>query len=431
MKSRAKIIFLTFVLMVFFLLAKAGAAVETGSIPQPAPSAKLRIFAVVVTTEAKTSGQPVTWVVSQEKLQQFNAQFVRQLLQGQGIYEPVSEGDVYKVLGDRTISGWEWRADNMALLKKAGKALWADYALLFERSFKVHLHFDMKLINLNTGLEFPVSNYIPRSMLHRLTNEEKKQAGVEVIKISYRQLFTDAKSDLLRTAMIKGRAAAESKLSAQKMGAPDAPQPDGAEKPTALPAPGTPQQVLEIEPAKGIPEKPVTSPQALPTKKTVSPVTGNRQADFEKELQKVLSTKTEESGFPRLVVFDFDAADTLKVVGLILTESLREALLDAGGFVLVNRENMLKIMDEYKLQQSGAVDEAQAVKMGKWLAASEAITGQLAVLGATSVLQAKRIDIGTLGTITMGSLRCPSGREDELLNRMPELARKLTEKKEP
>ena len=131
------------------------------------------------------------------------------------------------------------------------------------------------------------------------------------------------------------------------------------------------------------------------------------------------------------MVFDFDAAENLKVVGLILTESLREALLDRGGLVLVNRENILKILDEYKLRSSGLVDEAQAVKLGKWLTADDAILGNLAVLGNTSILQVKRVNIETLGTVSMGSLRCETGREDELLNRMTDLARKLTQTNAP
>ncbi len=115
----------------------------------------------------------------------------------------------------------------------------------------------------------------------------------------------------------------------------------------------------------------------------------------------------------------------MKVAGLILTEALREALHHSGNFVLIQRENMLKFLEEYKLQQSGLVDKKQAVRAAKWLAASEAVTGNLAVLGNTSLLQAKRMDIETLGTLAAGSIKCPAGREEELLDRMPELAAML------
>jgi hypothetical protein len=179
-----------------------------------------------------------------------------------------------------------------------------------------------------------------------------------------------------------------------------------------------------------MPEKPVeTLPDAV-MPKTAEPRVAtlrNTQADFEKELDAVISAKNKKSEALRLIVYDFDAADRLKVVGLILTEALREELHNFGGFLLVNREDILKIMDEYKLQQSGAVVEAQAIKMGKWLAANQAVTGSLGLLGNTSILQVKRIDIKTMGTIALGSLKCPAGREEELLNQMPQLARKLTQ----
>jgi hypothetical protein len=124
-------------------------------------------------------------------------------------------------------------------------------------------------------------------------------------------------------------------------------------------------------------------------------------------------------------VYDFDATERLNVVSLILTEALREELFILGQFMLVNRENMLHVMHELKLQQSGMVDEKQVIQLGKWLAANEAVTGKLAVLGNFYILQAKRTNIQTMGTLALGSLRCAAGHEDELLSGMPDLARKL------
>jgi len=86
---------------------------------------------------------------------------------------------------------------------------------------------------------------------------------------------------------------------------------------------------------------------------------------------------------------------------------------------------MMQMLQEHKLQQSGLVDEKQVVQLGKWLAANESVTGRLAVLGNTYVLQAKRTDIQTFGTLGLGSLRCVAGHEDELLSGMPDLARRL------
>jgi len=387
--------------VLFFLMCNpVAASVKISPLPQPSPTAKLRVFVVVITTESKLTKRPVLWLVSPTELQESMTGEINKMLKDQGIYEVVSAGDVYAVLGSQAISNGEWAAKDMALLKNVGKALHADYALLFERSFKVHLQFDVHLVNLNTGEKFSVSNYIPLSTLKPLHSDARKKAGMEAIKISYRQLFAAAKNDFMETAISKGKRATE------KIRQPE----------TNMPAPAN---------TSG---KPVESHQEAATAQKSDPpsnVSRTTQAKFEKELAAVTSLKDNKRQSPRLVIYDFDADDRLKVVGLILTEALREELHNSGEFVLVNRENILKIMDEYKLQQSGVVDEAQAIKMGKWLAASEAMTGNLATLGTISILQVKRIDIKTLSTIALGSLKCPSGREDELLNQMPGLAKKL------
>jgi hypothetical protein len=85
-------------------------------------------------------------------------------------------------------------------------------------------------------------------------------------------------------------------------------------------------------------------------------------------------------------------------------------------------------MDELKLQQSGLVQEKEAVQMGRWLAARESVTGRLGSIGSTTLLQTKRTDIETMGTLSFGSLRAPAGREEDFLNGLPDLARKLVQK---
>jgi hypothetical protein len=54
--------------------------------------------------------------------------------------------------------------------------------------------------------------------------------------------------------------------------------------------------------------------------------------------------------------------------------------------------------------------------------------GNFGVLGNTSVLQAKRIDVETQGTLALASLKCEHGKEEEMLASLPELVRKLVEK---
>ena len=122
----------------------------------------------------------------------------------------------------------------------------------------------------------------------------------------------------------------------------------------------------------------------------------------------------------RLIVYDFDAAADLHVAGLILSEALREELLQIGLFVLINREDMVKALEEHKLKMAGLVEEGGSAELGKWLMAGEIVTGKLARLGGASILQ-------TMSTRAVGSLKCSSGKEEELLDGMPDLARRLVE----
>lgn len=388
--------FIVAVVLFFLLCGSAPAEVKISSLPQPPPTAKLRVFVVALTMESKFTKRPVLWPVSPEEFNRKQTNAIDERLRQQGIYEVVTSRDIRTVIGDQKIAAWEWLADDGALVRKVGRALHADYALVSQRSFTIHLQFDTRFINLATGQEFLTSGYIPPNMIMGMNRDQKKQVAQEVIKIQFRQIFHDAKNDLLQTAIRKGRLRA------------------------AEPA---------LPPVKLQPPPESKNEAAGPQKTAADGRLNEKQLTFEKELKQAFAAGDKKTDKSRLVVYDFDATERMKVVGLILTEALREEFHKLGGFVLVNRENILKIMDEYKLQQTSLIDEKQAVKVGKWLAANEAVTGHLAMLGNTSILQVKRVDIKTLGTLALGSLKCPAGREDELLDQMPQLARKLTQTK--
>lgn len=382
--SRKKLIFKIFpvlLLLVLFLNSCSLSQVNFSPIPPPKPSAKLRVYVIAVTSDIPQAG---FWKVSQEEYASRMARQTGRMLTDQGIYEVVPAADVRAALGDQKIAGWEWKSNDWALAKDAGKALHADYVLCFERSFKMNLQQDMTLFNLHTGRQFNVSNYLP----HRLVNDA---AIMEMVRINYRTLFRNAQSDFLQTALIKGGVSqGETKLAV-------------------------------TQPAK------VLASKGKVKLKESQPTAEAKQLAFEKELEVSLLSKNKKQQGSQLVVYDFDATEQLRIVGMILTEALREELYNLGGFTLVNRENMVQVMEELKLQQSGLINEKQAIKLGEWMAASEAVTGKIAIIGQSSILQAKRIDIKTLNTIALGSLKCKAGEEDEFLDNMSELARKLAQ----
>jgi hypothetical protein len=86
---------------------------------------------------------------------------------------------------------------------------------------------------------------------------------------------------------------------------------------------------------------------------------------------------------------------------------------------------MGQAIQEMKLQQSGLIDDKQALQIGKWMAANQTITGNLGIIGDALILQTKRTDLQTMMILSRGSARAGVGKEEELLDALPALARKL------
>ncbi len=271
-----------------------------------------------------------------------------------------------------------WSKNHWELTRKTGKALHAEYGVFTERCRREKNFFwRLVLVNIETGRKFDVWMQVPGG------------GGLgyqEIIQASYREIFRQAKEDMLATAIQKEQARASGSLSRPSVPPAGKPVPSG--RPT-------------------LPEVPGPSI----------------------DLEQLLKAEASTAGKTRLAVYDLNTSEPFKVVALILSEALREEIFRIGSFSLVNRENMEQVLNEMGLQQTGLVEERQAVRAGKGLAAAQIVLGQFGTLGSTSMLQVKRIDVETQGTLAIGSLRCPKGREEELLAGLSDLVRKLAEKK--
>jgi len=370
-KNLGKVFILGMVLLLLFLAACA--EIPLNPRPEPAPTAKLRIFIQPI------SSPGVQWGTSHQEFAKAQFRRTQGFLDRTGIYEVVSEEEVKAVLGKKWYSEKDWAArwaiKDWELAGQVGKAVHAEYAMILERFARASdriAFWDMMLINIETGKKFKISVPRPRG------DAEKSR---EIMRVSYREIFNDAKGDMMATAIRKGRRIAG--LPAPKIPAIDV---------TTAPSPPTPQMVREVD------------------------------------LEKTLHAETMAEGRTRLAIYDLEAPEPFKTVALILSEALREEFFRLGNFTLVNRENIVQVMNEMGLQQSGLVDEKQAVRAGKGMAARQIIMGNFGVLGNTSVLQAKRIEVETQGTLALASLKCEHGKEEEILASLPELVRKLVEK---
>jgi len=368
----------------FFLSLFVGgcAEVRLNTIPAPPPSAKLRVLVLPLTGSAP----PGDWKMPHEEFARKQLAAIQNILRGTGIYEMPTREEFSTVVGQQEFTNYDWRKNDSALAKRVGKAVFGDYVMLIERDFNAGVRFrQVGLINLETGNQFRVSLRVPMGGRY---NEEWVQIG----RVALREIFQEAKSDMLDTAMRKTR------LSTGRIPPPAA----GGSKEPVAPSVRTPSKE---------PQKPAS----------LSPPV--RQVDLEGALK-----ERPAPGRALVAVYDFHTSEPLKVAALILSEALRAELFQQGYFTLVNRENMVQVLNEMGVQQTGLVDEKKAVQAGKGLAAHQIILGQFGALGKTLLLQVKRIDLETQTTLSFGSLKCPLGKEDEMLASLSQLARELAGK---
>lgn len=346
-------------------------------------SEKLRIFVQPI------SGSPPreAWKSSEEKFIRQQYKQMERILTQKGIYEVVPEDEVRTALKGKTVPDWKWKSGDWSLAKEIGRAVGADYVMVMERGFQGFLYWRMTLINLTTGRQFEDQDHIG----FRGQDPGKYR---ELQRESYRRIFMAAKGDMLTTAMRKGRIPGP------------AGEPDG--------------QPLQSQTGAVTPQAP-----AVTAKPSQPPA--RRTGEGAKTTKPALQQEKGVVDRPKMIVYDFDAAADLHVAGLILAEALREELHQIGRFVLVNREDIVKVLEEHKLKQSGLLGEDGATEIGKWLTAREIVTGKLSRLGSASILQAKRTDVETMNTRAIGSLKCEAGKEEDLINGMPGLARRLAD----
>ena len=197
----------TVAVLLVLLCLNACTTAHLNTIPSPAPSAKLRVLVLPITGDppyAHTRNVGY-WGTPHEEYKKKTLAAMRRFLQDKGIYQVVPEKDLKAVLGSQEIEGWQWLKNNMALVRQVGKALHADYAMITMRNFvgSFNYQFEMKCINLESGIQYTSSGFSGSSIAESHGMRWERQA--EVNKQTYRQIFYDAKGDMLATAIRKGR----------------------------------------------------------------------------------------------------------------------------------------------------------------------------------------------------------------------------------
>lgn len=128
----------------------------------------------------------------------------------------------------------------------------------------------------------------------------------------------------------------------------------------------------------------------------------------------------------RVAIIDFDAkAGVKKEMSSLLTDLLRSEIYGSEAFELINREDMVAILDEVKFQQSGACESTTCVvQMGQALGAEKMIAGSVGKLGKNYVITLKLVDIATAKNDALFT-EYHKGAEEELGETIKKAAEKL------
>ena len=96
----------------------------------------------------------------------------------------------------------------------------------------------------------------------------------------------------------------------------------------------------------------------------------------------------------KVAVFD-PAGNAESAIKEIVREEISSMIVNAGGYTVVERQLIDRVLAESRFQQGGLVDDAQAVEMGRMLGANLALVTSITLLGANYHISCKLIDVQT------------------------------------
>ncbi len=116
-----------------------------------------------------------------------------------------------------------------------------------------------------------------------------------------------------------------------------------------------------------------------------------------------------------IAVLDLEPMGISDMESQILTQALTSEIIEAGGYTVVERANIEKILKEQKFQHSGCTDSECAVEIGQLLNADFTVMGTAGKFGSTYTIQARIINVET-GEAVKSADFTHIGAIDELLN---------------
>lgn len=125
-----------------------------------------------------------------------------------------------------------------------------------------------------------------------------------------------------------------------------------------------------------------------------------------------------------IAVTDFESQGVAGSVASIVTEWLRDEVLKAGAYRMLERRRMDALLAEQTLQQTGCTDQECAVKLGKLLNVRRMVVGSLGKFEESYVVIVRMVEVEDGQVVWSGTAKGKSGDDVEAAVRR--LARELS-----
>jgi TolB-like protein len=118
----------------------------------------------------------------------------------------------------------------------------------------------------------------------------------------------------------------------------------------------------------------------------------------------------------KIAVIEFPSLEGKSTdLGKYLAEELTTRLFRTGRFQIIERQLMIKMMEEQKLSASGLIDDKTASKFGRILGVDALTTGTIADLNTNAKINARLIATETGSVFAVASVTIPMNKEVEIL----------------
>ncbi len=184
--------------------------IRLNTLPAPPPTAKLRVFVLPITSTPNPRG---AWMPSERDFSENQYRKVARILERKGIYRVIPEEEARAATAGQSIEGWQWARGNWNLAKEAGRALHADYVLIFERKFSGAVVNKLVFLSLRTDKAFEETLVMPGMAAFRMDAMDENR---EMIGVAYQKIFMAAKGDMFLKETIPSGSSVEYTIDAIK-----------------------------------------------------------------------------------------------------------------------------------------------------------------------------------------------------------------------